>query len=263
MTPADGFNRLKNCRRGLMLYNRNDFYIGRSLEVYGEFCEDEVSVFDQLLRPGMTVLDIGANIGAHTVYFAKKVVPNGIVIAFEPQRVVFQTLCANMALNSVLNVQCRQVALGETAGKILVPALDYAKTNNFGGLSLDGHTEGEPVEVARIDDLNLPACHFMKIDVEGMEQSVLAGGRETIARFRPILYVENDRKDRSAQLIQFLDALGYHMHWHFAPLFRPSNFLGHGQDVFGNIVTINMICAPKELAMAVNGFEPVSLPMAA
>ncbi len=63
MTPADGFNRLKNCRRRLMLYNKNDMYVGRSLDVYGEFCEEEVAVFDQLLRPGMTVLDIGANIG--------------------------------------------------------------------------------------------------------------------------------------------------------------------------------------------------------
>jgi hypothetical protein len=168
-----------------------------------------------------------------------------------------------MALNSVVNAQCRQVALGETPGRLLVPPLDASQTNNFGGLSLQGHTEGEPVDVIRIDDLNLPSCHFMKIDVEGMERSVLAGGRETIAKFRPILYVENDRKDRSAELIRFIDTLGYRMHWHFAPMFQPSNFLGHAQDMFGNIASINMICSPKELSMTVNGFEPVALPMAA
>ncbi len=182
-----------------------------------------------------------------------------MVIAFEPQRVVFQTLCANMALNSLVNVQCRQAALGETAGKIVVPSLDYGQTKNFGGLELGGYTEGESVELLRIDDLNLRACHFMKIDVEGMERSVLAGGRKTIAKFRPILYVENDRKDRSAELIQFIDALGYNMHWHRGRLFRPSNFLGHAQDVFDNIATSNMICAPKELTFIMNGFKPVAV----
>jgi FkbM family methyltransferase len=243
-----------------MLYNSNDVYIGRSLELYGEFSEDEVDVFDQFLRPGMLVLDIGANIGAHTLFFAKKVAPGGAVMAFEPQRVVFQTLCANMALNSVDNVLCRQLALGEIDGNILVPKLDSARTSNFGGLALGVHKQGEPVQLTRIDALELPACHMMKIDVEGMERNVLEGARETIAKYRPLLYVENDRRDRSDELIRFIDSLGYNMYWHPAPLFRRSNYLANPENVFGNIHSINMICTPKEHDATVRGFRPVEVP---
>src|SRR5687768_6606900 len=89
--PSDApFNRLKDCRYGRMLYNVNDLYVGRSLDLYGEFSEGEVEVFRQLVRPGDLVMDVGANVGAHTVWFAKAVGPGGVVLAFEPQRLVFQ-----------------------------------------------------------------------------------------------------------------------------------------------------------------------------
>ena len=82
-----------------MLYNPRDMYIGRSLDLYGEFSEGEVEVFAQILREGDLALDLGANIGCHTVFMAKKVGDKGVVIAVEPQRLIFQLLSANVALN--------------------------------------------------------------------------------------------------------------------------------------------------------------------
>lgn len=76
--------RLRRCRHGPMLYNVNDAYIGAMLDQYGEFSEDENEIFQQLLRPGMTVVEAGANIGAHTVPIAQRVGPRGRVLAFEP-----------------------------------------------------------------------------------------------------------------------------------------------------------------------------------
>src|SRR3954467_11045049 len=99
--PPLGFNRLKSCRHGKMLYNVNDMYVGRSLDLYGEFSQGEVELFAKIVRSGDVVLDVGANIGAHTLFFAQSTAPLGGVIAFEPQRLVFQTLCANMAINSI------------------------------------------------------------------------------------------------------------------------------------------------------------------
>ena len=78
----DGFNELARCRSGLMLFNRNDIYIGASLRKYSEFSGGETALFDIIVQPGMTVLDIGANIGVHTVGLSRLVEPFGAVHAF-------------------------------------------------------------------------------------------------------------------------------------------------------------------------------------
>jgi FkbM family methyltransferase len=237
----------------------HDVYIGRSLEVYGEFSEGEIELFRQFVKPGKVVVEVGANIGVHTVFLAQAVGPTGHIVAFEPQRIVFQTLCANLALNSITNVHCVQAAVGSKPGEIIVPLLDARREHNFGGLSLEGHQRGERVPVMTLDDLNLPQCYLIKIDVEGMEQAVLEGAAATVARFRPILYVENDRREKAAALIRTIDALGYNMYWHLPPLFNPQNFAGNPENIFGRIVSINMLCCPKELPQQVNGLQPVAV----
>ena len=63
----------KQCRHGRMVFLKHDVYIGRSLELYGEYSESEAEVFTQLLRPGDVVIEAGANIGAHTVHIANLV----------------------------------------------------------------------------------------------------------------------------------------------------------------------------------------------
>ena len=88
----------------------------------------------------------------------------------------------------------------------------------------------------------------MSVDQGGRRRHGVAapqGRQDLIAKFSPSLYVENDRADRSAELIRFIDSLGYAMFWHRPPLFNPQNFLKHPENVFGNIVSINMLCVPK------------------
>ncbi len=253
------FNNITTGRYGKIIYNRHDMYVGRSFELYGEFSEGEVSIFRQLIKPGMVVLDIGANIGAHTLFFSQAVAAEGSVIAFEPQRLMFQLLAANMALNSITNVFCHLKALGDTNGSIAIPSLDVNKINNFGGLELErAATVTEQVELIKLDNLPLPHVHFLKLDVEGMERKVLAGGVNTIKQFRPIMYVENDREEKKIELIQFIDQLGYNMYWHLPPLFNPDNFAKNSENVFDNIVSINMLCVPKETPMKITGLERVA-----
>ena len=74
---ANGSVRIKQTRHGLMAYNINDIYLGRSLDCYGEFSRGETLLFAQLVGPQSLVLDIGANIGAHTLFFAEAVGPRG------------------------------------------------------------------------------------------------------------------------------------------------------------------------------------------
>lgn len=254
---------LKPCRYGQMLYLKKDIYVGRSFDLYGEFSENEVAVLSQLIRPGDTVLEAGANIGAHTVFFAKTVGPAGTVIAYEPLRFVHQILCANLALNELTNVHARHAALGDVSGQIAVPVLNYSKYNNFGGLSIGEGNEtavNEMIASDTIDNLNLQKLRFIKADVEGMEVNVVRGAVQTIQRLRPILYLENDRREKSAELIGLILSLNYRIWWHLPFLFNPNNFLGYKENVFGNIASINLLCIPKEAATDIEGLREVFSP---
>jgi FkbM family methyltransferase len=260
VTEPEPFNHRKTCRHGEMLYNIHDIYIGRSLDLYGEYSEGEIDLFRRIVGPGQMVVEVGANIGAHTLFFARQVGSSGAVLAFEPQRVVYQTLCANLALNSVTHVDCRQQAVGAAAGQVVVPSIDYNREGNFGGLALGGHAQGERVPLVSLDGLNLGRCDFLKLDVEGMEQEALEGATATLSRLKPVLYVENDRREKSDSLIRCLDSLGYTMSWHAPPLFNPRNFFGNPRNVFGRIVSLNMLCLHRSRPRTIEGLEQVRVP---
>ncbi len=255
-----GFNRLVRSRYGHMLYNPNDIYIGKSFEQYGEYSEGEIALFRQILPPKAVILDIGAHIGSHTLFFSRAAGPEGAVLAFEPQRIIFQTLCANIALNGLQNVHCYHAAVSDIPGSINVPAFDYQSENNFAGLSLGKYGHGEKTTVMTIDSLDLQQCFFMKIDVEGMELAALKGARKTITKFHPILYIENDRKDNAPGLISYIDSLGYKMYWHLPPLFNKNNYLNNTHNLFKNIVSVNMLCIHSSMNIRFEGLKEVSGP---
>lgn len=245
-------NELKDCRWGRMLYNRNDVYIGRSLQVYGEFSEGECDLFRQFVQPGWTIVEMGANIGSHTVPLAKWIGGKGRLYAFEPQRIIFQTLCANLAVNDLLNVVAFPHAVGSRGGEIIVPDLNYERENNFGGLELGSYKQGEKVPLVTLDSLSLEACHFIKMDIEGMEREALLGAQATIERFRPLLYLENDRQDREADLLKTLASLGYQMYHHCPPLFNPRNHFKELRNIFGNLISKNLLCVHHSISQQIN-----------
>jgi len=247
------------CRHGPMMYLRRDAYVGRSFHEYGEFSEGEVEIFRSVLRPGDIALDIGANLGAHTIPMARLVGPTGFVFAFEPQRILFNILCGNIALNELVNVKAFPFALGRAPGQTRVMPLDYGGPNNFGGISLGGE-RGEAIPVATLDQIGLAKPRFIKIDVEGMELEVLLGAKALLARDRPILYVENDRLDKSEALVTQLLADGYRMWWHVPPLFNSGNFRGKAENVFEGICSFNMLCLPREAKSQLEGFHEITKP---
>lgn len=246
------------CRNGMILFNRHDQYVGASLRKYGECSISETNLFGLLIQPGMTVLEIGANIGMHTIDLSRLSGPIGAVHAFEPQRLVFQTLCANLALNSCANVFTYHSAVGAEPGSLLVPWLEPNAAANFGGLSLLGAQNGERVPQITIDQIGFGERYFIKVDVEGMEIEALLGAAATIARARPILYVENDRQERSADLISLVTSYGYRLYWHTPLLYNAKNFRSDPENIFGNIVSVNMLCIPTEVPHDLRGFREVS-----
>lgn len=213
--------RLRQCKHGVFLFSTQDTYIGKSLDTYGEWSEGEVHVFSQIIRKGWRVFDVGANLGAFTVPFSKMVGPQGLVVAFEPQRIVYQLLVANVALNEITNTVVHNMAVGKETGVLPVPKINYTVPANFGALSLLDKSllagaEKDQVPLTTLDTLarSLQRCpHFVKVDVEGMERDVLEGSVEVLGFCSPILYIENNCIMDSEFLIQHLAKFNYTMHW--------------------------------------------------
>jgi FkbM family methyltransferase len=242
-------NVIQKSRYGVFLYNPRDAYIGKSLAEYGEFSKEESDLFTSILRPGDIALDVGANIGAHSIAMANAVGDKGLVYAFEPQRMCYYSLCANVAMNGLRQVICLQQAVSDKPGVMKIPELDFMKPGNFGGLEIY-HEWNAPgtcqVKVVTVDAMNLPSLRFMKVDVEGMETAVLDGARETIQKFRPILNLECDRQDQFPYLIAMLRQMNYVLYIHCPPLYSSENYFKNEINYFGNIVSKNIFCYPAE-----------------
>jgi len=182
----------------------------------------------------------------------------GRVIAFEPQRIVFYTLCANMAINSIENVDCYHMAAGSENGVILVPGIRYDQEGNFGGVEINKFDYGDKVNVVKLDEfLDVSRVKLFKIDVEGMEHDVISGAKALIARHKPVLYVENDRLDKSKALIELIQSLDYRLYWHKPPLFNPNNLAGDEENIYPNIVSVNMLCFHKSINVNLEGFPEI------
>lgn len=218
---------IAEAKRGRFLVFEKDQYIGKALLEDGECLEEQAQLFELLIKPEAVVLDVGANIGLHTVTFGKIAKK---VYAFEPQKRVFNALCGNLALNALDNVECFRVAGGEERGRISIGVCDYEIKNNFGALSMDDAGS----EVVDVVPINIP-CDFMKVDVEGWEAKVLRGSSKMIRERNPVLYVENDRKEKSDELVETVKDLGYKAYWHITPIFKSG----------GEPHSFDMLCLPK------------------
>ena len=150
---------------------------------WGEY--PSVQACRRLIRPGMTVIDIGAHIGYYTRLFSELVGPSGRVLAFEAEPENFDLLRAHVRDAKYRNVEIFPHAVADRAGKLLLH-LSPGHTNHS---LVDGYTDSKDareVETVSLDaflaDRGIDRVDFIKIDVEGAEPLVLAGMRETIAR---------------------------------------------------------------------------------
>jgi FkbM family methyltransferase len=170
-----------------------------------------------------TVLDIGANVGAFAIPWAKFLTGWGGLIAVEAQERLFGALWGNITLNNLFNARAIWAAAADQCGLMPGPTMDYEKTANFGGVSmLPEHNAEQPVKdyqqivpAITVDSLNLRRVDVIKIDVEGMEPHVLRGARDTIRRNLPILSIEHHLCGKNAICAELPDYVfmdcGIHM----------------------------------------------------
>ncbi len=189
--------------------------IQESIAHAGSFWEQSLlQKVRRYIKPHARVLDIGANIGNHSVFFALfcDVME---VVAFEPQKTCEDVFMRNVALNHLEDkVRLQNRALGAEVGKMSIVRTQSA---NSGGVTFRADPSGA-YDVTTLDACAFDCIDFLKIDVEGAQLDVLRGGQETLRRDKPVIWVEMnsmqgqdgyDRKREIDEPIALLSSLGY------------------------------------------------------
>lgn len=167
----------------------------------------------ELLQPGMTFYDIGANVGFFSVIAAQ--LSKGVVVCFEPLAENVEHIKHNAALNHLSNIVIQSEALGCEDGDAI---FNVSAVNSWGKLATVGSPAQKVQEITvplgRLDTIiresNLPQPGLIKIDVEGAEVDVLVGATETLMSSRPILLIElHHTNEAVAQKLEELRYQGY------------------------------------------------------
>ena len=223
-----------------MLVNRFDFHktsevtygVGHQILESSEFDAPEVDLAIKLLSlrrdnfgPNVFAIDCGANIGVHTIEWAKAMHGWGRVIAIEAQERIYYALAGNIAMNNCFNASAIYAAVGALDGFILVPEPDYMKPGSFGSLEIKNRNNTEFIgqmidysedkciktKMIAIDSLNLERLDFIKIDIEGMEIDALLGAKESLQKFRPQMLIEKIKSNENL-ILEFLNKLEYQVY---------------------------------------------------
>jgi FkbM family methyltransferase len=181
---------------------RLDLFQGIDFSIYlfGSFEPRTVRRYKRILRHDDVVIDIGANIGAHTLHFAQAVGPSGRVIAVEPTKYAFTRLVENMRANPGLmpRVTAVQAMLVSDNRQMLAPEI-FASWPLTGGDSVHPlhrgvvhSTTGAKAKTLDqvVSECSVTKIDLIKLDVDGYELGVLRGATESMTRFRPIVILE-------------------------------------------------------------------------
>lgn len=188
---------------------KGDNYISKWVEQSGRLDHDQncLPLLKEFIKEGDYVIDAGSFIGDHTIFYSMQVGETGKVFAFEPLKLAFQCLEYNMKDRK--NVFIYNNFLSNQKDKIKGISINY---QNPGASYIS--TGAQTISMT-IDELNLPQCNFIKIDVEGGEIDVLRGGKETIEKYSPIMLIEvnegalNRNNATGKDLMNYVKSLGY------------------------------------------------------
>lgn len=194
---------IKATQVGRMLLNPLDTYISNQLIIHGTWEQYLYPIFKEYIKEGDCVIDIGANIGCHTLLFSNLVGSSGRVHSFEPLEELFFQLKFNCVINKRNNCTLYRLGLLDKMCSIKKNEFPIDKPENFGAQCLNTNENNfyteldistQRVDVTTLDILKLQPS-FIKIDAEGLEDKILLGGTQTILKFKPTLLVEIHKED--------------------------------------------------------------------
>jgi FkbM family methyltransferase len=203
---------------GEILAPLND-YVGRAAFYVGDLDRKITWICEQVVRPGDTVLDIGANIGMVTLWLSTLVGKSGKVHAFEPNPELQKILAEMLNYNQVSNVRLHPVALGaeQSSLELRIPKVNAGAASLIRNRDLmDCDAVTVPVRTLSeiVNEEGIKSIRLIKIDVEGFEPEVFKGGQEVLSKIRPeaILFELNEKLEGSVRdqpVIKLLSDFGY------------------------------------------------------
>jgi FkbM family methyltransferase len=213
-------------KHGTFIHFRNDDPIGACLHYYGEWAQQELNFFDLFLTENSNVIDVGANIGTHSVYFSKKC-NKGNVIAIEPQMYIFEILSSNLLINGCFNtIPIHAGAASSESDVRIVNTNPFGNEKvNYGEFKVSTEPDkGVPTRLIKLDRfIDLAKFDLIKLDVEGLELDVLEGSKKLLKKHKPFLYIEFNNKKGNDDLLKKIYQLGYIPYWHVYTKHNPDN----------------------------------------
>ena len=174
--------------------------------LYGNFFESaELEFIADNVRPKSVIIEVGANIGNHAVYFEKFMDPEKVIL-IEPNPNAIQLLKINLEINNCIRTDISMLGIGVGKEHTRFTVRDL-QLNNLGAAYLEVNPEGA-IKVVPLDELIINKIDFIKIDVEKMEIDVLQGAQGIIASYRPDIYIEIMNENIS-EFQKFLKKIGY------------------------------------------------------
>ena len=177
---------------GFTIYTaRDDAAVGRHVQARN-YEREVTAVFRRVLRPGMRIVDIGANIGYFSMLAATLVGAAGTVLAIEPNPRNVRLLEASRRANRFAQMRVLQLAAGRESGLLVLNTSHSNGTTSDLPDAVESLLDAETVPCMRLDALLDPDARldFIKVDVEGAEYNALLGGEAAIRRCRPAIVSE-------------------------------------------------------------------------
>jgi FkbM family methyltransferase len=228
--PSDDSVASTRCDGFSVFYDPEDLAVGKPLAAAKSYEPHVQAVFRSLLRPGMSVLDVGANIGYFSLLSASLVGPTGRVIAIEPNSRNVRLLEASRQANNFENIELHCVAAHTRPGILVLNISHSNGTVREASTNLATLLSSTIVPAMPIDTLIADRrVDFLKIDVEGAELRALQGARATLARYKPVIvseYSHTGIPEGGDAYLSFLTALGYSL----GVIAKDGAITWHGQE---------------------------------
>ena len=213
---------------GILQYLPDEPLVGDAIGWYGEYLQPQLELLARLVRPGATLMEVGAGIGAHAVFLGALLGEAGHLFLYESQPVRQRILRQNLAANGVRPVTVMRRTLGSRG-------------------NADSGTDGTPPTTETLDELQLERLDWLKTGTSVAALEVLDGASDTLWRLRPMMFLAAADEQALAMLAERAREYGYRCWRMEVPLYNPDNFNRRENDVFAGRSALALIAIPEEV----------------